>query len=59
MMLVTGLLQGVVEEKSVVFINVNRSQVGAPTKPPLARAWNTESPRRKQQFALTRWLNGV
>lgn len=41
-MLVTGLLQGVVEKKSVIFINVNRRQVGAPAKPPLPRAWNTE-----------------
>lgn len=41
-MLVTGLLQGVVEQESVFFINVNWSQVGAPTKPPLLGAWNTQ-----------------
>lgn len=41
-MLVTGLLQGVVEKESVFFINVNWSQVGASAKPPLLRAWNTQ-----------------
>lgn len=40
--LVTGLLQGVVEVKSIFFIDINWSQVCASTKPPLLRAWNTQ-----------------
>lgn len=47
-MLVAGLLQGVVEKKSVLFINVNRSQVGAPPKPPLPGAWDTAREPKKE-----------
>lgn len=56
MVLVTGLLQGVVEKKSVVFINVNRSQVGAPAEPPLPRAWNTAREPTKETTVCFDWV---
>ena len=36
--LVTGLLQGVVEEKRIFFVDINWSQVCASTEPPLLTA---------------------
>lgn len=63
MVLVTGLLQGVVEVKGIFFINIDWSQVCASTEPPLLSAWNTHTTHRqgsrKQGLSFIHVLNSV
>ena len=53
--LVTSLLQCVVEVKGIFFININWGEVCSSTKPPLFRAWkntHTHTKRRKKDTQL-------